>query len=353
MLDINGRSFTQPLTGVQRYAYEVTSRLKLPHRVLSPTAPLPYYSGIDSEVFPKNVSINGHFWEQFALPLATKGNSLWSPGGIGPVKKTRHILTIHDLAHIEYPEWYSRSYSRLYSTLYPISAKNASAILTVSEFTADKLMSVFDIKSSKIHVTPLGVQSIFTRSCSESVAATKSRYSIKKRYVLFVGASSKRKNLRALFDAWMIIRDQHKDVELIIAGPSGLAFSGKSNGGNPDDNVRSIGPIPDSDLVNLYSGAECFVYPSLYEGFGIPPLEAMACGTPVIASNTTAMPLVLKDAAILVNPHSIDEIASSIHLILSDENLRQEMVSRGIRLASQYTWEKTASLTQHVLDQSI
>jgi glycosyltransferase involved in cell wall biosynthesis len=332
---VNGRFRAQLVTGVQRYGIEVTRRLADRTLTLSPAVSLPW--GI------------GHVWEQAVLPLKLPTRALlWSPGGSGPLSVRRHVLTITDVAVLEHPEWYGRAYGRWYGWLWPRLVPRAAAIITISRFSKERIVEVLGVREESVHVTPLGVDASWTGG-DEGDREVRAAYDLDRPYLLCVAAVSPRKNFRRVLDAWRTVQRQLDDVSLVIVGKTGLPFSPGRDFDLNVPGVRLLGYVPDSDLGALYRGAVAFVYPSLYEGFGLPVLEAMACGTPVVTSCVTALPEVAGDAAITVDPYSVGEIADALTLIVRDGSLRAALRERGQARARAFSWEACAEKTWQVL----
>lgn len=352
-LTVNARFMTQPLTGVQRYAREILRRL--PKVTLaSPSKPIDAYSLLTEQhqLVTKTLlwgryGLGGHLWEQVVLPrLISKDGWLWSPGGSGPLLVSRQIITVHDVAHLEYPEWYSCKFSTFYRWLLPRLLRRVVLVLTVSEFSKARVVEMLEVPSKKVIVTPLGVDARFTPASEEKVKSVTTRYGIDSPYLITVASISERKNLGRLVEAWN--QAGVSGFRLVVVGAKGLPFAGKSHlPSNPS--IMYLGYVSDEDLPALYSGALGSVYISLYEGFGLPPLEAMACGTPVLASNVTSLPEVVGDAGLLVDPYDVEAIAHGIRRLVEDSALREELKRKGLERAKQFTWERTADLTWQVL----
>ncbi len=355
---INARFVTQPLTGVQRYALEICRRLPARGVVLfSPEPARAEYRAL-SAVQPIETAggrllgrrLRGHAWEQLILPSRTRdAGVLWSPGGSGPLRVRKQVLTIHDLAMLEHPAWYSRRFVAFYRRLLPRLARRVARIITVSEFSRGRIIRLLGVDPDRISVIPLGVDSTFAAPPRERIEAVRARHRLDRPYVFALGASSSRKNHATLLRAWELLGRRAGDVELIIAGPSGLAFSDSPGSPTLPANVRHLGTVPDEDLPALYAGARAFAYPSLYEGFGLPLLEAMACGTPVLTSDRTAMPETAGEAALLIDPHDSQALADGLERLLTDEPLRARLQAAGLSRAAAYTWERAADLTWQVL----
>jgi glycosyltransferase involved in cell wall biosynthesis len=334
---VNARYHVHHKTGMQRSAHEIASRLVGKVREIRPDRAL------------KGTA--GHLWEQCYLPALAAGSLLWSPNNTGPIVTRRQVCTIHDIIPIDHPEWFSKSFSAWYQWLLPALARSAQHLIAVSEFTRTRVIDAFGLKPEKVSVVLNGVGPEFTPRPEEEIARVKTRLGIGEQpYVLYVGSLEPRKNLARLVAAWTRIHSQCQDVQLVITG--------LNKGGSKVFAAVKIDKIPagvftgfveDADLPALYSGATAFVYPSLYEGFGLPPVEAMACGTPVITSDGTSLSEVVGDAAVLVDPESADSIADAILRVTASESLRSEMRRRGLERARRFNWDDAAAGTWEIL----
>lgn len=333
-LIINGRFLQRRITGVERYAREVTRRLPTGTRVANPSQTA---SGC-----------RGHLWEQVVLPCLVGKNLLWSPANSGPLLVERQVVTIHDTFSIDHPEWYRGGFAAWYRLLLPGLVHQAKHVVTVSEYSRRRIRELFHLPPEKITVAPAGVDSsVFHPLSAEWKNQFRAQLSLPKNYLLFLGSIEPRKNLDRLATAWTRVCKQFPDTELVIAGGSGPQFSSLNvpNG----QQIRHLGYIPENCLSGLYSSASAFILPSLDEGFGLPALEAMACGTPVVASKAGALPEILGDAALLVDPYNIEAIASGIAAVLRQPEIRREFIQKGFARAGEYSWEKTTEVIHFVL----
>jgi glycosyltransferase involved in cell wall biosynthesis len=224
-------------------------------------------------------------------------------------------------------------------------------IIAVSRFTANRLAELCRLNVKRIEVIPNGVDSQFHPADAVIVDELRRRLALPERYVLSVGTLEPRKNLRTLLASWEQLPPEFGDVGLVLAGAKGRQFRSAGIEQLPTG-VRLTGYVEDADLPALYSGAEAFIYPSLYEGFGMPVLEAMSCGTPVICSRTTSLPEVAGDAALLVDPCDTESIAGGIRRLLTDAELRRGVRARGLERAKQFSWDQAAAATAEVLRQT-
>lgn len=263
------------------------------------------------------------------------------------VKRARRVVTIHDLTVVLFPEWHPRA--RVNSMTHEIarSLDIADHILADSAATRDDIVKQFSVRSERISVVPLAAAGSFRPLPAEDIQKVLSHWGlVQDGYLLFMGTIEPRKNLLRLLQA----------VELAGSGIGPLVIVG-ADGWGSDEVARHIerlqragrlsylGYVPDDARPALINGARGFVYPSLYEGFGLPVLEAMACGVPVLASNVASLPEVVGDAGVLVDPHDVDAIARGMARLWHDDALRRDLSIRGIERARAFSWERTASQT--------
>lgn len=262
----------------------------------------------------------------------------------------RFVLTIHDLKHYLNRDLVKLRRYLLWRALFKANVKRAARIIAVSEHVKKDIVREFPVVSDTVRVIANGVDRRF-RPCA-GTREFKDKYCLPARYILFVGQTTANKNLRRAIDAVKLVRDRcNLDHRFIVAGLPGeddAALKRYVSANHLQDAVRFIGYVADDDLPQLYANAELFLFPSITEGFGIPPLEAMRCGIPVVAARASCMPEVLGDAAIWVDPFSVESIAEGITSGLLDENARSGLVAKGLSRAEQFSWEKMASETLKV-----
>ena len=345
---VNARFVTRPFTGVQRYCYEVGLRLQT-GTFLAPRPALKEYGGLRDRIVVSGGRLNGHPWEQIALPWAVPhGKPLFSPAGCGPISHPNQILTIHDLGPLDTPESYSRGFALWYSQLVPALARKARRIVTVSEYCRRRIVESLKIPESKVIVAGEAASSIFYRRPDTEVQRISERFGIRTPYFLAVGAISLRKNLARVLQAWSRVLGETDGASLVIVGKEGLRFASSSILNALPEGVLHLGCVDDDELACLYSGARGLLYPSLYEGFGLPILEAMASGCPVLTSNCTAMPEVAGDAAIVVDPLSVESIAEGIRN-LRNESRRCDLSQKGYEHSKGFSWQRTARIVEHAI----
>jgi glycosyltransferase involved in cell wall biosynthesis len=265
--------------------------------------------------------------------------------------RTPSVFTLYDLTYRVQPATHN-ILNRLYLTLLmPTFLRRAGAVIAISESTRRDVLRAYRLDPARVTVVYGGVDPSFCPTPPAAQAVLRQKYALPDRFILSVGTIEPRKNLTALLDAYHTLCQSDPELGLVIAGRRGWRSAGffeRLRALGLAAEVRLLGPVPDADLPALYSAAAVFAYPSLYEGFGLPPLEALACGTPVIASNTSSLPEVVGDAGLLVAPHDVARLAACIKTVLADTALRAEMRARGLMQARRFTWEATARATLQV-----
>ena len=259
------------------------------------------------------------------------------------------IISIMDLSFLHFPEAFKPWVSWQLTHWTAESVRNAAHILTISEFTKREIVRVYGYPEERITVVYPGVSEKiqeFQRKAEsgkrKEIASIKKKYRVEK-YLFFVGTLQPKKNLPRLLEAFQIIHNDFPDIQLVIAGKVWEQFSSSEQKAVSSKRIRYLGFVPDRDLPPLISGAQCLVLPSLYEGFGIPVLEAMALGTPVAASNTTSIPEVLGQTGVLFDPNNVSDIARGIREVLSwSPAQRQEQIKKGMIRAEKFSWEESA-----------
>ena len=274
------------------------------------------------------------------------------------------IVTVYDLIPLVHPQYFSAAQRLIYRLAHLLALQTADIILAISQATKADLIRYCHLSPERVVVTPLAADAHFTPQSPESIASVRQRYALPGNYVLYFGSNKPHKNLVRLVEAFG--KSQIGNRKLVLSYVEGseiaLVIAGHWDARYPQakamverlalaDRVVFLGPVPEEDLPALYSGATLFVFPSLYEGFGLPVLEAMACGAPVICSNTSSLPEVVEDAALMVNSLDTEELATAMSRVLADETLRQEMRQKGLAQAARFSWERTARETLAVYRQ--
>ncbi len=262
-------------------------------------------------------------------------------------RKVRRVVTIHDLAFLEHPEYAVPSLTAYLNKVVPEAVAAADVVATVSHEVGRTLIKHFQTPPEKLTVIPNGVGTHFRRITDPVLlGATQHKFNLKFPLVLAVGTLEPRKNHSGLIKAFYKAQQKKNGPAMLaIAGGQGWLYEETKQLVTDlklDKKVRFLGRVTDLELVTLYSMATLFAFPSFFEGFGVPPIEAMACGTPVITSNVSALPEVAEGAALLVDPHDIDALADAIIRLTEDENLRNELRQKGYERVKQYTWARSA-----------
>ncbi|MFP5503119.1 MAG: glycosyltransferase family 4 protein, partial [Candidatus Sericytochromatia bacterium] len=267
-----------------------------------------------------------------------------------PARKSAVVATIHDLTAIRFPEWHA-PYQRLVARYLPKSIRRTRLILADSQSTANDLMSYLDVPAEKIRVVPLAAAPHFDKPPSaEALLAVRARYGLAGPYYLFVGTLEPRKNLGALLLAYQKLpRAMQEAHPLVLVGSRGWEDEKLISMIDALPTVRWLGRVPDADLPALMAEALAFVYPSRFEGFGLPVLEAMAAGAPVVTSTVSSLPEVTgtgaEAAGLLVEPEDVEGIAGAMRQLAEDEDLRESLIRRGRERAKTFSWDRTAELT--------
>jgi glycosyltransferase involved in cell wall biosynthesis len=265
-----------------------------------------------------------------------------------PLRNVRTVLTVHDLVYHLFPA-YHRSMNYWYlNTAMPLFARRADAVIAISQSTKRDLMRYYQVPEDKITVVYEAASSRFRPASAEAVAEAKASYRLPDKYVLALGTIEPRKNLNRLLDAVCMIRQKDPELSLVIVGHAGWLYQDFFQHIEKLDDPKAVllsGYVPDADLPAVITGAKAYVLASFYEGFGLPILEAMACGTPVVSSNTSSMPELGAKAARYFDPHDLQDMVTAISAVLEDADLREEMRRRGFEQAARFSWKRTARET--------
>jgi glycosyltransferase involved in cell wall biosynthesis len=345
---LNGRFLSQRVTGVQRHARElvraIDGLLQRPPSAgpaLELSLLVPSNGELDLELRRIEIRrvgrLGGQLWEQLELPFHSRGSLLLNLANTAPTFGPEQIVVIQDASVFTVPEAYSAAFGGWYRLMLPRWASRARLVLTNSEFSRADLVRWLRIPSEKIRVIGCGHEHIL-RISSEPGVLTRHRLGARP-YVLAVSSLSRHKNLEAVAAAIQLLGPAACDFAL--AGPTNPRVFGHRPEAGPASVVQ-LGYVSDGELRALYEQAACLVYPSRYEGFGIPPLEAMACGCPVIASRAASLPEVCGDAVLYVDPEDPRQLAAAIRRVLCEEGLADELRRRGRERATRWTWARSA-----------
>jgi glycosyltransferase involved in cell wall biosynthesis len=349
---INGRFLTQNVTGVQRYARELVQALdaildtkpELNVTVMSPRL-------VETPQAWRNIELRqvgylqGHAWEQFELPWHSRGKALFCPGNTAPaislLSGQRVIVTVHDLSYLYFPDAYSRQFRLWYNIIIPLALRRATTVITVSQSERCAILThypdvgprLFSIQNGGLPAE-LPAQAIEAADCDRG-------------YILYVGSLSRRKNIQgALNVASRLVRK--RDFRFVFVGGTagGIRYSDFAAPSDVAERITMVGQVDDlSALISYYRRAECLLFPSFYEASPLPPLEAMACGCPVVASDIPALKERCGDAAIYCDPNSIDSMCAAVLRVMDDAELHAKLRALGYQRAANYTWKACAQDT--------
>ena len=274
-----------------------------------------------------------------------------------PLTPCRSVVTIHDCIHLRFPQYLPNRLGYAYARTSMWFATHRSArVLTVSEASKRDILEYFDVPESKIAVIYNAIDERFSEEPpADEVMRVRERYQLNDPFVLYAGNIKPHKNLERLIEAFHIIRKGELElVKLLIIGDEISKYAALRRTVHRyklHKHVRFFGFVPDATLAILYRLARVFVFPSLYEGFGLPPLEAMASGTPVITSNVSSLPEVVGDAAMLIDPYETDAIAGAMRRVLMDDRLRDDMRERGLARAREFSWGRSVRRVREIYDE--
>ena len=350
MIVINARFLSQEIRGVQRFAEQISLELNGLRDDLVFVAPrdIRLHRSAQQLDVRRIGRHRGHLWEQLDLPLwlTRQGNPpLVSLCNTAPLAYRNQIATHHDITYIRHPDSYSRAFRAVYRSLTPPLLKRIKALITVSEFSRSEIARFYGYPARHICVVPNAVDARFQPFCAEQCPKGAPPY------LLAVSSPSAHKNFARMIAAFLRLKGLD-DVELRIIGDSNRIFAGSLHDTAGSRRIRILGRLTDEELVEAYQGATAFVFPSVYEGFGIPPLEAQACGCPVIAARAASIPEVLGDSAQYFDPLDVDDIAACMQRVLSDHALRQDLRQRGKANVARYCWNASARQVCRLIDQA-
>lgn len=355
MLFVNARFLTQNITGVQRFAIEISLWLK---RILKDNVQF---------IAPKNIvhvntakeldaicfgNFKGYLWEQLELPrflIKRQNPLLLNLANMAPVFYRNKITVIHSLSFLN-KEWTSFLFHNIYKILIPLIIKNSKFIFTVSNYTKHEILSYYKNIHNLYHNIDVVYNSYIVSNKDKTINNNIFNGNNIKKYILYVGSISKSKNITNLIEVVNNINKRNIKISLYIVG----SYNPKifySNYITNYEYVKFIGQINDLDtLIAYYQNAIAFVFPSLYESFGIPPIEAQACGCPVLCSNVTSLPEICGNGALYFDPMNIYDMETKIELILNNENLQNELRAKGFENVKRFSWERSAKQIIEIME---
>lgn len=303
-----------------------------------------------------NVNIKNNFWDEVNIPNILENDEIeiyhvpQNGVGLPANKKCPFVITLHDIIPYKMPETVSERYLKIFNDEIPKIVSMCDGIITVSNFSKEDIANTFNFPKDKIYVTYLSAEKIYkplNKILSKRIIASK--YGIDDDFILYVGGFSPRKNISGLITAFSKLKlSSTNSLKLVIAGRKGLSYENYlSLTEKLDISSKVIFPgfIDVMDMPYLYNSAKLLVYPSFYEGFGLPPLEAMSCGTPVIVSNVTSLPEIFSKSSIMVDPYDENALCSAIHECIENKVLKNTLIDKGFSLCKKLTWQSTAIST--------
>lgn len=351
---VNLSALLEKPTGISIYANNIALCFQDLDPIFFATSPV---ANFKFQAIPRGLSpqfgFRGHlrrlWWLQRQMPRhfqQYEGELIFSPLPEAPLYSgCRFVVTVHDLIPLRFAQQFSAHLVGYFRYYVSQVVGQAEHILCDSVATADDLVEFFGIPASKITPVLLAYDREHFRPCPQGV----------KQYFLYIGRQDPHKNLSRLIDAFQQVHQFNKDIELWLVGPMDKRYTptliAQAQAAGVENRIRFLDYVAYDALPQIMSDAIALVFPSLWEGFGLPPLEAMACGTPVITSNLASLPEVVGDAAVLINPYSVEELAHAMAMIANDSQLQKTLQMAGLKRAQQFTWEKTGQQTVNILKQ--
>lgn len=350
MIYLNSRFLTQNITGVQRFAIELSNALLQIRQDIVFLVP-DLKAIVDKSILDKfNIKEvkggYGHYWEQVTLPRYLK--SIGSPllvnlCNTSPILYFNKVSMLHDIAFIHYPKGFSWKFRMLYRLLFPLTLKTSKRIFTGSHFAAKDISAMYPFYKGNFYFLNSAVSSNFLENTKN--------LSIKLNpYALAVSSPNLHKNFLRMIEAFL---KSDVQLELKIIGSVTGSFNTQNYENLVDSRIQFLGRVSDEELISLYQNADFFVFPSLYEGFGIPPLEAQACGCPVIASHAASLPEVLADSTLYFDPYNVDDIKHAIEIVSKDQDLRVELRKKGFENVKRFSWKTSASKLHDIINEVV
>jgi glycosyltransferase involved in cell wall biosynthesis len=346
-------------TGIGTYTYQLINNLNQIDFLNNYLVFLPEEFHFEKE-FRNNFKTNiakqsslNNFWEEIRVPNVLSENDMdlyhipQNGVGLSGNISCKKVITLHDIIPLRMPETCSDRYLKIFNEDMPGIIEKCDGIITVSNFSKEDICKEFNFPREKIFVTYLAAEDIYKPLNKEECRYyLQERYGIEGDFLLYVGGFSPRKNILGLIEAFELLLHKHnKKLSLVVTGKKGISYETykeKAISLGVEDKVLFTDFIPLEDMPIFYNAAKVFVYPSYYEGFGLPPLEAMACGTPVVASTETSIPEVCGDSALLSNPSSTEDICLKILSLLENQDLYKSLIRKGLVHTASFNWKKTA-----------
>lgn len=365
---LDARTATEHFPGIGRYVINLTrelaSLLRAKEQLFLLCDPASSYWSNPGEIAPGAIQLLDvpsscfSLRQQWVIPhiLRQVGANLYhSTYYLMPYRPSvPTLLTVYDLIPLLFPEYVSFRARLFFRYATALALRVVSHVLTISETTRRDLLSTFPLPAQKVTAIPLAADPQFYPRLPSEIQAVRDQYALPERYALYVGINKPHKNLARLVEAWAKL--QPLSLSLVVAGVWDWRYPEprqRAQALGLEQSILWLGPVPESALPALYSGATVFVFPSLYEGFGLPVLEAMACGVPIVCSNTSSL-LEIGDTAIrFFDPTSVEDICAALQEVLTDASLRMELRERGLTQAAQFSWQRTAQRTLELYAQFV
>ena len=358
-LAVDGSGLERPRAGIGVYTREILRAMSVDRPDCRFTVYLPPGSAAPSQAqrisyrpLPDTPLIGRHIqWPARVRRL--RADAYFGPTGALPLRDVGcpTVITVHDLAIYRNPGWFPGRQPLSTRLVVPRSLSRADVIVAVSNHTAQDVEDLFGVSPARIDVVPHGVSSSFRPMSSEDLAIARARLNLPERFILFVGTIEPRKNLATLLEAWAMLRDR---PDLVIVGAWGWLYEPiKERMGRLGPGVHHIQGLDPADLPAVYNLARVLAHPAWYEGFGLPPLEAMACGTPVVVSNSSSLPEVVGEAGLIAAADVPEAWRRALERVIGDTDLAADLRRRGILRAAQFTWPRSAALTWRSVERAI
>ena len=354
---VDGSGLERPRAGVGVYTTQILHAMAVDRPdwrlvVFGPAGGFAHVPEASYHLLPRTRFIGRHLqWP--AVMRRLNPDVYFGPAGAMPLGRIGipSAITVHDLAIYRNPRWFPGRQPLSTRLVVPRSILRADVVIAVSENTARDIVELFGIDRGRIHVIPHGVSPKLRPMGAEELADARARLGLPERFILFVGTVEPRKNLETLLDAWATMRDR---PDLVVVGSWGWRYEAIR------DKMARLGPrlhhmesVDPDELPAIYNLARALAHPAWYEGFGLPPLEAMACGTPVVVSDTSSLPEVVQDAGLIVPAGEPDEWRKALERVVGDTQLAADLRHKGILRAAQFSWDRAARLTWRAIDEAI
>lgn len=325
---VDGRVLTHSkVTGVENHAKNIIKYIQNVYKV---DVAIPKYSN----------KYYSHFWEHFILPIkARKYHLLFCPSNIAPIfvpKKVKLIVTLHDLSFKDFSQMYSKAFRTYYNFLIPINLKRANKVITISNYSKQRILKQYPFLKPKLVYIYHGVDKKFCINKNQ----------LKENYILYIGSLNDTKNFSSVIKVFNDLKYTNIRLKMVMPKSENFTLSNENKNllKNLKENVDIIDYTNQDNIIRYYQKAKAFIFPSYHESFGFPVLESFACGTPVLCSNTTALPEVAQNAALYCDPYNLEDIKNKLELLLDDTSLQHNLMEKGLIQAKKFSWEKSAKL---------